>query len=366
MSSNGTTDPQVASATDVVPLTTSSLLHINMINVTKLISTNYLMCNRQVNALLDGYNLGHFLDVEADKPDPTITTAGSTAANPAYVVWTRQDKLIYSAILGAISLDVQPLLSHASTSIDVRTTLSSTYAKRSRGHILQLKHQVSEWRKGNRSIDEYVQGLTMWFDQLAFLGKPEDHEDQIRYILKGLREDYKTVVDQTEGRAVAPSIPELHENILNLEATLLTSSHAASVPITANYANSHQRSKPFHPRQHNNNNQGWYHNNNGGHNRSSKPSLGKCQICGTQGNSARRCPQFQSPQAQRPLFPTPRANIAQSSTPWIMDSGATHHITSDFANLSIYQPYTGGEEVLVGDGTGLPILHMGSASLPFL
>ncbi|XP_010485013.1 PREDICTED: cell wall protein DAN4-like [Camelina sativa] len=52
--------------------------------------------------------------------------------------------------------------------------------------------------------------------------------------------------------------------------------------------------------------------------------------------------------------------------PWIMDSGVTHHITSDLANLSLHQPYTGGEEVLVGNGAGLPILHTGSASLPSL
>ncbi|XP_010515442.1 PREDICTED: uncharacterized protein LOC104791292 [Camelina sativa] len=231
MSSNGMTEPQVASATDVVPLTTSSLLHINMTNVTKLTSTNYLMWSRQVYALLDGYNLGHFLDVEVDKPDPTVTTAGSTVPNPAFAVWTRQDKLIYSALLGAISLAVQPLLSLASTSADLWTTLRSTYAKPSCGHILQLKHQITEWRTGNRTIDEYVQGLTMRFDQLALLGKPEDHEDQIRFIPKGLPEDYKTIVDQTEGRDVAPSIPELHKKLLNREATLLTSSNVVLFPL---------------------------------------------------------------------------------------------------------------------------------------
>ncbi|XP_010485012.1 PREDICTED: uncharacterized protein LOC104763323 [Camelina sativa] len=283
MATNGTTDPQVTTSTDAVPLTTSSLLHINMTNVTKLTSTNYLMWSRQVNALLDGYDLGTFLDVEATKPDPMITTAGSTTANPAYAVWTRQDKLIYSALLGAISLAVQPLLSRASTSAD-----------------------------GTCTIDEYVQGLTMWFDQLALLGKPEDHEDQIRYILKGLLEDYKTVIDQTEGRDVAPSIPELHEKLLNREATLLTSANVVSAPITANYVHNNQRSKSSHPRQHQHN-QDWSNQQNGGQHRGSRPYLGKCQISGTQGHSARRCPQFQSPQLQRPLLPTPRANMAQTT-----------------------------------------------------
>ena len=50
--------------------------------------------------------------------------------------------------------------------------------------------------------------------------------------------------------------------------------------------------------------------------------------------------------------------------PWVLDSGATHHITSDLNNLSLHQPYTGGEEVLIGDGSGLQITHTGSVSLP--
>lgn len=52
--------------------------------------------------------------------------------------------------------------------------------------------------------------------------------------------------------------------------------------------------------------------------------------------------------------------------PWVLDSGATHHITSDLSNLALHQPYTGGEEVLIDDGSGLQITNTGSLSLPVL
>ena len=52
-----------------------------------------------------------------------------------------------------------------------------------------------------------------------------------------------------------------------------------------------------------------------------------------------------------------------SSSSWIMDSGATHHLTSDLDNLSLHQPYSGNDRVLIGDGSGLPITHSGSLSL---
>ena len=49
---------------------------------------------------------------------------------------------------------------------------------------------------------------------------------------------------------------------------------------------------------------------------------------------------------------------------WLLDSRATHHLTTDLNNLALHQPYTGGEEVTIADGIGLPITHTGSALLP--
>lgn len=48
---------------------------------------------------------------------------------------------------------------------------------------------------------------------------------------------------------------------------------------------------------------------------------------------------------------------------WLLDSGATHHLTSDMDNLALHQTYTGGEEVTIADGSGMRISHSGSISL---
>lgn len=64
----------------------------------------------------------------------------------------------------------------------------------------------------------------------------------------------------------------------------------------------------------------------------------------------------------------PQANLASASqcstNNWVLDSGATHHITSNLNNCVLYQPYLGGDEVLIGDGSGLAISHTGSTILP--
>lgn len=178
---------------------------MNMSNVTKLTASNYIMWSRQVHALLHGYGLTQYLDATKAAPAREITVNDVASVNPEYEAWSRQDQLIFSALIGTLSLTVQPTVSRAATSADVWATLAGTYAKPSRGHIKQLQHQIKQWKKDTRTIDEYVQGFINRFDQLALIGKIIDHEDQVDYILGGLPEDYKPIVDQMEGRDTPPN-----------------------------------------------------------------------------------------------------------------------------------------------------------------
>lgn len=89
-----------------------------------------------MHAFLDGYDLAGYLDESTLVPDITITgDDGAIATNPAYTLWKRQDRLIYSALLGAITMTLQPILSTATTAAEIWTILKTTYAKPSRGHV---------------------------------------------------------------------------------------------------------------------------------------------------------------------------------------------------------------------------------------
>ena len=85
----------------------TSLLSVNMSGVTKLTTANYLMWSRQIRALLEGHELHHFIENTNAAPSPTDNIAGEVQPNPAYTPWRRQDRLLYSSIIGAISLPVQ-------------------------------------------------------------------------------------------------------------------------------------------------------------------------------------------------------------------------------------------------------------------
>lgn len=48
---------------------------------------------------------------------------------------------------------------------------------------------------------------------------------------------------------------------------------------------------------------------------------------------------------------------------WLLDSGASHHITLDLQNLTIHSEYNGGGDIIVGNGNNIPITHTGSFML---
>ena len=297
----------------------------------------------------------------------------STVSNPAYSLWKRQDSLIFSVLLGAITTTIQPILLTAQTSAEIWYLLSETYAKPSRGHVKQIKQQIKDWTKGNKSIDEYFQGLTTRFDHLALLGKPYDHEDQIEFILAGLPEEYKTVVDQIEGRDLAPSLSEVHEKLRNREATIQISTAVPSVPVTTNAVTHWANNNSYNNRRNNNrgSQQTWQQQQHfTPRNQQHTPCgyQGKCQICSV---FLPQCSPYQNSMASSSSSYAPwqpRANMVTAPAPynaanWLLDSDTTHHLTSDLNNLAMHQPYQGGEDVTIADGSGFNITHSGFTTL---
>jgi hypothetical protein len=77
------------------------------------------------------------------------------------------------------------------------------------------------------------------------------------------------------------------------------------------------------------------------------------------GHTTKFCPQYHSQNASD--------NCATTSTgkdkTWLLDTTASHNITGDISNLSIHSEYDGTDEVILGDGSGLPVSHIDSLVL---
>jgi hypothetical protein len=92
-----------------------------------------------------------------------------------------------------------------------------------------------------------------------------------------------------------------------------------------------------------------------------------CQLCNRVGHTATRCYHIFDHAYKVSSPPAAFLTVNQSSPDinWYPDTASTHHLTNDLTNLNITaNEYTGNEQIRVGNGQGLNILHTGSAFLP--
>ncbi|KAH1262427.1 Retrovirus-related Pol polyprotein from transposon RE1 [Glycine max] len=80
---------------------------------------------------------------------------------------------------------------------------------------------------------------------------------------------------------------------------------------------------------------------------------------------------YQVPQTQSAPTPStvpnhPQAMLAGTTTKpsssWFPDSGAPHHVTSNVQNIQQCAPFEGSDQIIIGNGQGLPIQSIGSSS----
>ncbi|KAJ0798005.1 putative transcription factor interactor and regulator CCHC(Zn) family [Helianthus annuus] len=361
-----------------IPATPSTLTLVTFPSSLKLTSTNYLPWKAQVEAILQGLDLFKFIDGSYPCPAKPTTTGATTTPNPDYLTWYRQDRLLYGALIGSLSPNIVSLIHNSSSSFDAWTTLTKAFANPSRGHIKQLQHRLKMCTKNpDQPITDFMQSIKSLADELAILGKPVDPEDVTDYVLNGLDADaYKQIIDAVHARDTPISFPELHEKLINHELTLLQQKPAATTlhqPITAFVANTRNHSRPWQPK---------HHSNQTGllptppqPSSSTRPFLGKCQWCFQKGHSLTSCPSFRRahPHINPPQYPRntghskPQLNMVgvssvQQSTPqtpanfdsyWtnsMWDSGASHHLAQDLNAMSLHAPYSGTDELIIGDG----------------
>ncbi|RVW16181.1 Retrovirus-related Pol polyprotein from transposon RE1 [Vitis vinifera] len=66
-------------------------------------------------------------------------------------------------------------------------------------------------------------------------------------------------------------------------------------------------------------------------------------------------------QPQPPQHWQPRANLATTTasenSSWLFNSGASHHVTTYLSNMFIHASYDNSDNIMIGDGLGLPITH---------
>ncbi|KAI5328775.1 hypothetical protein L3X38_028172 [Prunus dulcis] len=387
-----------ASATIAVPEINSSTPTLITINATaqlpvKLTPTNYPSWRAQFNALLYGYDLMGYVDGSSLCP--------STTQPVLRTFWIRQDQLLLHAILASVSPQVISLIASAKTSKEAWDKLLRLFASKARARVLGLKERLTLLRRENKSVSEYLQEVRVIADELAIIDVPLSDDDLLLYILNGVGSDFKEIAAVVRSRDTSISFENLHDKLVEHEAALKRDDTVVAAPvITANVtqtSRSHTSNRGYRSNN-SNSNRGSFasrnpsrgsfghphtssiDNNSRGSNGPTQPAFtdnsrrsthmnstgyrGFCQWCGIQGHSAKRCPQLQYGSHSQPVANPTSHGRSTSSPTWLLDSGASHHVTSNVNTLSGASPYDGPDEIIIGNGSGLGITHVGSTTVP--
>ncbi|KAF5442310.1 hypothetical protein F2P56_034980, partial [Juglans regia] len=207
---------------------------------------------------------------------------------------------------------------------------------------MQLKDQLTSLNRGSKTVTEYLQQVKCTADELALVDSPLTNDDLTLYILNGLGSEFCDIAAPIRTRETPLTFEELHDLLVSHEtylkrletlqqSTIATANyHQKTVPQTSSHRGKTHRSNTSRPNQRSSQSQNCSQS-------STKPSV-ICQFYAIPGHTARQY------------------------KPWVVDSGASHHITSDMSKLSIHSEYDGTDEVIIGDGSGLAISHVGTGN----
>ena len=102
------------------------------------------------------------------------------------------------------------------------------------------------------------------------------------------------------------------------------------------------------------------------------PSKPTCQVCFKISHIANVCWKLEEFITSGAYRPPPNRNPksaylsnmeGSSDANWYLDSGATYHLTNDMNNMQISESFAGTSKLIIGNGIGLNITHIGKAIL---
>ena len=345
----------------------------------KLNCDNYLLWKAQIVPYLRGQHLFGFLDGSRPAPLQTITVSAADVStlqpNPNYHTWLVQDQMILSALISSLTENILAYVVRCTTSREVWLTLERMLTTHSRARTMNIHYQLSTLKKGDSSIVDYFLKFTGLVDTLAAIDQPLKQEEQISFLLTGLGFEYESFVTTVQMRTDLISIESLYGHLLSHELCLAQAQPKVDLNLVgAHFASRGGSSRGGRGGRHSNNPQSGrpssgqrtYRGRGRGRGPPTNGSRPTCQICGKFGHVALHCYQrfdnsYSSDTNMQALLATPQSSTDDN---WYTDSGATHHITADLANLNVRaDEYQGQEQIRVGNGKSIPIEHVGTTQL---
>ncbi|XP_076948605.1 uncharacterized protein LOC143620920 [Bidens hawaiensis] len=205
--------------------------------------------------------------------------------------------------------------------------------------------------KADETSSAYLTRAQEYSDALANIGEPMKEKDLVMLVLSGLREEYNGFKSTILGRQFSSAFIEIHglladhDYMINKTAVHISPTQAfiaarkPAAPANAGSSSLVSQADAIHAVQ----------------------QLAAQLECGI-GHIPFKCPN-RDPATLRSRQ-QPSANYAdhrsRAFNNWLPDTGSNNHVAVDLSSIDNSETYHGDDSLHVGNGKGLPILHIGS------
>ena len=317
----------------------------------KLNGTNYRSWAFNIRLYLESMDLFEFADGSAESP-------AEDASDEVRRKFNSRAKKAWTYICLAVEPEQQIHVRETTTAKEAWDALQGQFARKSLLQKVRLRQQYysCKFRVGDNMLD-HISNLKSLHDQLKEMGVNVDDKELAMTLLASLPEKYKPLITALDVVGEAElSYEKVKNMILNDEDRANDTKVHNEDAFTAQRGTSKQQSK----RGHNNDNR-------------NKSFQGKCYHCQEKGHFAKNCPrktknesgktsqtgngaarraEEYSTHDEEEALATSTMNVIGSSE-WIIDSGATQHMTFKRNNLDDYVEFKKPTVVNLGDNRSI-------------
>ncbi|XP_015165843.1 uncharacterized protein [Solanum tuberosum] len=233
--------------------------------------------------------------------------------------------------MASVDPTIAPIVATASSAKIAWDLLHIAYANRSHTRIFSLRDQLQNMKKASKTVATYLQEIRSIANAFKVTGSPVDNDELAVKILSGLGHEYREITAAIRARETALSFEELFQKLTDHELFLKhqdidrsSSIITAAVAQRTNFQPQHQKIII-----------------------ASQINLQDHKLHDRRSLEINRMGDY-------PAKVNFVSNHHSNANPWIIDSGATHHVTIESDNL---EEYTGNEEMSIGDGKTILITH---------
>ena len=136
--------------------------------------------------------------------------------NPDFQIWNSKEKALLTFISSTLSPTVLALTVGCASAVEVLKVIENRFSSVSTSHILNLKSELHNLKKGSDTDDVYLQKIKIVRDKLLAVGVIVNDEKLLHIAIKGLPKEYNAFRSAIRTRSTQLGFDEL-STMLNAE-----------------------------------------------------------------------------------------------------------------------------------------------------